>query len=101
LKEEVEMSSREAYAQKMKAKIDEWNADIEKFEARTRQAEAGMKVKYEEQLAAMRQQREHAREKMRELEAASEDAWESLRHGMESAWDSMSKAFRDAADRFK
>mgnify|MGYP000314631334 CR=1 FL=1 len=95
------MSNRDAYIEKMKARIDEWNADIAKLEARARQAEADMKIKYEEQLETMRQQREHAREKMHEIQHASEEAWESLRHGMESAWDSMTKAFRDAADRFK
>jgi chromosome segregation ATPase len=99
--EEIDMSKREAYVQKMKARIDEWSADIERLEARARGAEADMKIKYQEQLAAMRQQREQAREKMRELEDASEDAWERLREGMESAWERMSKAFKDAADRFR
>lgn len=99
--EEIDMSKRDAYVQKMKARIDEWGADIEKLEAKARGAEADMKIKYQEQLTAMRQQREKAREKMRELEDASEDAWERLREGMESGWESMSKAFRDAMDRFK
>lgn len=95
------MSNRDAYVEKMKAKIDEWNADIEKMEAKARGAEADAKIKYSEQLTAMRQHRDEARARMRELQVASEDAWERIRDGMESAWASMSKGFRDAADRFK
>ena len=60
-----------------------------------------MKIRYQEQLSAMRLEREKARGKLHELQEATEDAWEGLREGMESAWESMAKAFKDAADRFK
>lgn len=95
------MGERDAYIEKMKAKIDEWSADIDKFEAKARGAKADVKIKYEEQLAAMRGEREKARAKLRELQDASEDAWERLRQGAESAWTSMAKAFKDAAERFR
>lgn len=95
------MSTRDAFVEKMKARIDEWNADIQKLEAKAKGAEADMKLKYEEQLAAMRQQRERARERLQEVQEASEDAWQRLREGTEAAWENLSKAFRDAADRFR
>jgi hypothetical protein len=99
--EEIDMSKRDAYIEKMKARIDEWNADIDKLEAKAREARADMKIEYQEQLSAMRLEREKARGKLHELQEATEDAWEGLREGMESAWESMAKAFKDAADRFK
>jgi len=35
------------------------------------------------------------------MQEASGASWKRLREGMESAWDDMTKAFRDAADRFR
>ncbi len=95
------MNEREAYVQKMKAKLDEWNADIEKLDAQTRKAQADAKVRYEKQLTELKANRDAAAQKLRELQNASVDAWESMRRGTEAAWADMAKAFREAAERFK
>lgn len=95
------MTKREAYVQKMHARIDEWSADIDRLEAKARAAEADMKIEYERQLERMREQRAQARVKLEELQGASEAAWDSVRAGFESAWESLSKGFRDAADKFR
>jgi len=47
--EEETAMDRDAYIEKMKAKIDEWNAEISKQEAKARAAQADMKLKYEDQ----------------------------------------------------
>jgi len=95
------MSDREQYVEKMKARIDQWNADLAKLEARSREAEADMRVKYDQQIQELREERERAEERLKELQRASEDSWKRLRDGMESAWDEMAKAFREASDRFR
>ena len=95
------MNDRELYAEKMKARIDEWNADLNKLEARSREAEAQWRAKYDEQIQELREQRNQVEERLRELQKASDESWKRLREGMELAWDDMSKAFRDAADRFR
>ena len=95
------MSERDAYVQKMKAKLDEWNADIEKLEAQTRKAQAEVKVRYEKQLSELKANRDAATQKLREMQNASADAWEAMRRGTEAAWADMAKAFREAAERFK
>ena len=95
------MSDRDAYVDKMKAKIDEWNADLAKLEAKSREAEADLRLKYDHQITQLREQRNEAEERLRELQKASEESWRRLREGMEAAWDDMTRAFRDAADRFR
>lgn len=95
------MNKRDAYVEKMKAQLDEWNAEMDKLVARANAAEADMKLKYNEQIEALRKQREEANQRLRELQSASEAAWESLRAGMETAWEDMSKAVKDAASRFR
>ena len=60
------MSDRTAYIKKMKAKLDEWNADIAKLEAKADGAEADMKIKYNEKIDALKEQREEAAAKLME-----------------------------------
>ena len=95
------MSDRDVYVDKMKAKIDEWNADLAKLEARSREVEADMRLKYDQQLKDLREQRERAEEQLKEMQQAGEESWKRMRDGMESAWDEMARAFREASDRFR
>ncbi len=95
------MNDRDIYVEKMKAKIDEWNAELAKLEARSREAEADMRLRYDAQIQVMREQRKKAEERLKELQRASEESWKRMRDGMESAWDEMTRAFREAAERFR
>lgn len=94
------MSNRDEYIRKAKAKIDEWDAEIDKLSARTEAAQADAKLKYQAQLDTLRKQRDENMERLRELQNASETAWESVRKGMEDSWERMNKAFKEAYDRF-
>ncbi|MEX0958510.1 MAG: hypothetical protein WDZ63_04430 [Burkholderiales bacterium] len=95
------MSDRDAYIEKVKAKIDQWNADIDKLQAKAKEVDADARIKYDEQIAELKKQRDEAEAKMKEARAASEEAWADLRAGFESAWDSVSNAFSTAMKRFK
>ena len=52
------MTDRSAYVDKMKAKVDEWTADIEKMQAKAKGAQADARIEYGKQLDEMRK---HAR----------------------------------------
>lgn len=95
------MSKRSEYVEKMKVKLDEWNADIDKLEAQAKSAEAELKIEYREQLEALKQQRDEAKAKLQKLESASDEAWEDIKTGVETAWRSMSSALDSAISRFK
>ncbi len=95
------MNERQAYIEKIKAKLDEWNADIDKLEAQARNAGADAQLRFHQQLDELKASRDDAARQLRELQNASADAWETLRQGAEAAWEEMAKAFKDAADRLK
>ncbi|MGA7178595.1 MAG: coiled coil domain-containing protein [Thiobacillaceae bacterium] len=95
------MSKRDAYVQKMQAKLDEWNSEIDKLAAKADSAQADAKLKYQEQVEKLKVQRDAARHKLDELAHASESAWEDLRTGVDLAWESISMAVKDAIARFK
>jgi len=87
--------------QKLKAKMDEWNAEIDKLAAKADQAEADAKIEYEKQLEDLRAKRKDVEDKMAELQQAGDGAWEDLKAGIENAWDSLGSALKSAASRFK
>jgi hypothetical protein len=85
----------------LKLKLDEWNADVARWEAQTRAAQASARAEYEKQLAAIRQHRDQAIEQLRKVQAASGDAWTELAQGADKAWAQMSEAFEKARAHFK
>jgi hypothetical protein len=51
---EMPIMNKEAYVQKFQAQIKEWNADLDKLQAKAQNAEADTKIKLDEQLTALR-----------------------------------------------
>ena len=80
------MSTRDAYVQKLKAQIDDWNADISKLEAKAGQASADVRIKYEQSLDSLRAGRDQASDKLEQIQESSEDAWEEFQAGAEDLW---------------
>lgn len=92
--------NRDEYIAKLKTRLDQWNAEVAKWEARSREADAGMRAESDRQLETFRQQRDQALEQMRKVQNASSDAWMELMRGAEDAWNRMRKAFERASSHF-
>jgi uncharacterized coiled-coil DUF342 family protein len=95
------MSKRDAHIQKLHAKIDEWNADIDKLAAKTQQAEADVRIEYQEQIDALKRQRREVENELADLKQSGEGAWEDLSAGLDLAFESMNEAVESAMSRFK
>jgi chromosome segregation ATPase len=94
-------TKREEYIAKLKTQLDQWNAEMAKWEGQATQAQASMRAEYERQLAAIRQRQDQAKEQLHKVQAASGDAWMELTRGADEAWASMRKAFEKASVQFK
>lgn len=94
------MTDRDEYLEKLKARLDEWNADIDKLESKTREAQASAKAQYEKQLVAMREMRDDAQKKFSEMQKASDEAWDVMLKGTEKAWQTWASAFEKARSKF-
>jgi chromosome segregation ATPase len=92
--------NKEAYVAKLKTQLDEWNAELDQLEARVRGAAADVRLKYEEQLRSLRQQRDEARRKLEQIQSAAADAWEQLTQGVEDAWNALKEAVTKAKAQF-
>ena len=95
------MSSREEYVQKMKAQLDQWNAEVAKWEDKTRATQADMKAEYEKQLETLRSRRDEAMYQLHQMQAASADAWMDMVKGADAAWKAMGEAFANARSHFE
>ncbi len=95
------MTDRKVYIEKMKAKLDIWDADISRLEARAKVAKADMELKYSNEIKRLKKQRKEAAEKLSELQTAGDGAWGDLKAGVESAWDSLGIAVSSAISRFR
>lgn len=95
------MSDRDAYIEKTKAMLDQWNAQIERMQAKADEAEANAKIEYQKQVEDMQARRDEAEAKLNDLRNASDDAWSDMRAGFDAAWQNLSSAFDTARSRFK
>ena len=94
------MDEKNAYRQKLEARLDQWRAEIDKLEARTVEASADARLKYKGEIKELRAKQDEAREKLDELGDAQGQAWNDLKSGLEVAWDELGKAVRNATGRF-
>lgn len=94
------MSDKQIYEKKLEAKLDEWQAEIDKLRAKAAQASAGAEEAYQQEIKDLRSQRDAVHSKLHDVQAASSDAWMDVKKGADAAWDSMSDAMKTAWQRF-
>lgn len=94
------MSTKDAYREKMEARLDEYRAKIAQLEARARRAKADAEIDYGKRIERLRSKEEEVRTKLAELRDAGEDAWEDVRDGVDRAWTDLKEAVEKAASRF-
>jgi hypothetical protein len=95
------MSKKDEYVAKMKKQLDDWSTDIDELQVKASLAKAEAKVKYEEQIAALRKKRQEADLKLNEIKAAAEDSWEKLRGESERVWGALKGAVSEFKSRMK
>lgn len=95
------MSDRDIYVEKAKAQLEQWNAEIDKLQAKAREANADAQKTYEDQIAEMKKNRDQMEEKLREMRSATEESWKDMQSGFEAAWKSMQDSVEKAMSRFR
>lgn len=95
------MTTRKEYIEQLKSQLDQWNADIGRWEEKARVAGNDLRIEYEMQLEALRKQREQATEKLRSLQESAGEAWKDMTAGMDEAWKAMREAIDKASSHFQ
>lgn len=94
-------AKRDAYVEKLKTQLDEWNADMDRLAAKAAQAEAATKIEYQNQLDDLRVKRDDVRDKLSAVEQSGEGAWEDLKVGLENSWEIWKMSFNKAKSEFE
>lgn len=94
------MDSKQAYESKVKAQLDNFNAQIDQMKAKAAEANADAAIEYNKMIDDLTNKRDTAQAKLDEIGKASEDAWEDLKVGFESAWNDLENAFKNAMNKF-
>lgn len=95
------LENRDAYVRKLKAKIDEWNVDIDKLAAKARQLKEEKEIEYRDQIEALRSRRGEMEEKIAALRKSGESTWEELRKNVETSWEALKEGYAAAKDRYE
>jgi len=85
----------------MKAQLDEWNANISALEEKGHEIKEDAKVKYQDQLAALRVQRAEGEKKLEEMQAASESTWEQVKVETDNVWEAFKDSYQAFTAHFK
>lgn len=91
---------RDAYVAKLKAKIDDWNAEISSLEARAHQVGANSKAEVQRQLDNAKARRDDVVAKVEGLRQAGDDAWKELKGGVKGSLKELDRAVRAASSKF-
>jgi hypothetical protein len=92
---------KDAYVQKMKAKLNELNAEIEWLVSKVNQARAESRIEYQKQLSDLREKRRDLEDKIVAMHQAGESAWEDLKQGLENSWEILKISFGKAKSEFE
>jgi peptidoglycan hydrolase CwlO-like protein len=95
------MSEKELYRQKMKARLDELMADIDKLKAKASGASADMKLKLNEHIKDIEEKIDEGKAKLAELGNTNEERWESVKERVDSVWEALKHAVKDVSAKFK
>ena len=95
------MRSRDEWVEKAKGKLDEWNAELDRLEAKARTAKRERQAQYEQLVSRLKEYRNRAREELDEVQEAGDDAWDDLKEGAQNSWTALVEGFRAALEEFR
>ena len=100
IKEDDMSETRDAYVKKIQAKLAEWNAEIDKLEAKIDQADAEGRAALQKQIEMLRAKRGETEEKLEQVKQAGGEAWKDVKVGLEVSARAMGEAVKSAVSRF-
>ncbi len=90
------MGNKTAYVEKIQARLNQWDAEIENLKAKAAEAGADAKIKYYQKIDTIQEKQQEAQSKLDELRRAGDDAWIEMRSGVERAWKELEDATQKA-----
>jgi uncharacterized coiled-coil DUF342 family protein len=95
------MDKKELYIEKLGAKLKQWSAKIDEYQAKGEELGADAKIEYVKQVKNLKVKMDELEKKIAALKGPGGEAFEELKAGVEKAWKDFSEAAEKAAVKFK
>ena len=97
----IDKNKRKAWRLKAEAKLESIQADIDKLEAKVKEASADGRLKFESVKKDLRNRYSQIEKSLEELQETQSEKWESIKSKTEAALKDMHDAYKKAKDRFR
>lgn len=94
------MPNREIFVEKLKAKLDEWNVEVDRLESKAEMIDAQSRARYRAAMQEIKGKIQQIEKKLTVLKNSGTDAWQDLKAGAEDAWREFEDSLKQAKDRF-
>ena len=85
------MGNRKEYIEKLAAKLNEWDDDIQRLEDKIEQKSAQVKNDLRAQLQELKNKKKEMSQKFEEIGDANEDIWEDFKASTELGWNALTE----------
>ena len=90
------MNQRDQFVENLKRKLDGWNAELDRLEAKADTIDAQSRDRYQAVVQEVKDQVQQLEMKSTVLKNTTTDAWQDLKTGFERAWKEFEKGAREA-----
>ncbi len=94
------MSTREIFVEKLKAKIDEWNSEVDRLESKAEVVDVQYRARSRAAIQEIKGKVQQIERKLTVIKNSSTDAWEDLKAGVEGAWTDFEASLKQAKERY-
>lgn len=94
------MELSQTYKEKAEAKLAQVRADIDKLQAKAKEADANTQILVNEKIQILHEKKEKLSQQYEKLKDSSSSALETLQEGFETAWNDLSDSMSEAKKQF-
>lgn len=90
------MTQRDQFVEKLKRKLDGWNAELDRLEAKAEAIDERSREHYRKTILEMKSQVQQLEMKFMVLKNTTTEAWQDLKTGFERAWNDFESGAKEA-----
>ncbi|MRR54111.1 MAG: hypothetical protein EG822_06315 [Deltaproteobacteria bacterium] len=95
------MDKRTEYAEKLSARMVEWDMQIDQLKIKATSATPEAMLEYSKAIKALQLKRDEAALKLQNIPITSDDEWEVLKAGIDQIWNEITTMLRDLFKKVK
>lgn len=89
-------TKRDEFIDKLKTKIDDWNDEMTRLEAKAEAAGDAARQQFKERAETFRSKRKLVETQIQHIQSSADKSWSELEAGADQAWNELRQAFETA-----